>query len=122
MIAETMNNYFISKIRDIRKDFNDKDNKAMELLENMIEKPKTSFDLQPVKVHQVYEIIDKAKRSNSTGHDSISMNVVKECPQFFMRCLCHLYNSILNMKKYPANLKISKIIPIRKPGKPENEK
>ena len=122
MIAETMNNYFISKIRDIRKDFNDKDNKAMELLENMIEKPKTSFDLQPVKVHQVYEIIDKAKRSNSTGHDSISMNVVKECPQFFARCLCHLYNSILNMKKYPANLKISKIIPIRKPGKPENEK
>ena len=69
-----------------------------------MKKPETTFDLKPVKVSDVYEIITKAKSYNLTGHDLISMNVIKEIPQFIARVCCHLYNSILRTKKYPKNL------------------
>ena len=121
-IANEMNQYFTKKIKKMRKNLNRDTSKAMKVLEKLIEKPKSKFKLKPVNVNKVYEVIQKSKASNSTGHDNLSMNIIKEIPQFMARVLCNLFNTIIRTKVYPDNLKISKVIPIRKPDKPMNLK
>ena len=91
--------------------------KAMLILSKLKQKPQSTFTLKPVNVETVYESIMKAKKSKSTGWDSLNMFIIKEVPQFIARVCCHLYNSILRTKIYPDCLKTAKIIPIKKAEK-----
>ena len=119
-IAEIMNKFYVKKVEDIRKNFETETDKAIEVLKSLKTKPTTSFDFKPVDVYTVHEVIEKTKRSNSSGKDTLTANIMKECHQFFSRALCHLFNSMLYHKKFPQNLKTSKLIPILKPNKDPN--
>ena len=54
-----MNNVFLKKIQDIRKNMKGNNVKAMEILSKLVPKPQTTFDFSLVKVITVYEIIVK---------------------------------------------------------------
>ena len=84
--------------------------KKFKVLKNLFEKPKSEFELKPVNVNQVYEVIQKSKASNSMGHDNLSMNIIKEIPQFMALAMNHLYNYVIKTGVYPACLKTSRII------------
>ena len=57
------------------------------------------------------------KNSTSTGSDSLSIDVMKQCPEFFLHIISHLFSLVVFKKKFPNCLKTSKIIPLKKPGK-----
>ena len=119
-IADTMNKFYVKKIEEIRKNFEDETDKAIDVLKAIKNKPTTTFNFKPVDVYTVHELIDKTKRSNSSGKDTLTANIMKECHQFFSRALCHLFNSMLYHKRFPQNLKTSKLIPLLKPNKDPN--
>ena len=120
-IADTFNEYFTNKIKDIRKNFDDKNELALSILSKLVEKPKTKFKFKAVTVYEVYEAISKSKNTNSSGKDGISMRILKDTQQFSARVITHMFNTIIFKKKYPSILKKAKVIPICKPGKPETE-
>ena len=76
-IANEMNQYFTKKIKKMRNNLNGDTSKAMKVLEKLIKKLKSEFELKPVNVNKVYEVIQKSKASNSMGHDNLSMNIIK---------------------------------------------
>ena len=122
MLATLFNKYFLDKIENIRKNFSPSNDMALKILANLVEKPNTSFNFKPTDVYTIYNIIDKSKNSKSSGADSITMSVLKSCPQMSARIICHIFNNMIRTNQYPKRLKISKIIPIVKNGKPKNDK
>ena len=45
------------------------------------------------------------------------MSMLKDCPQFAARIICHIFNNMIRTNIYPQAFKTSKIIPIHKSGK-----
>ena len=95
---------------------------ALRILENLVEKPTTKFNFRPTTVYNVYETIQKAKQSKSSGSDSITMSILKDCQQISARVICHIFNNMIRTGTYPERLKTSKIIPILKNGKSPTDK
>jgi len=69
------------------------------------------------KVTEVRTAIHKLRSTKSPGYDLITGNVLKELPEFGMRAITQLFNSILRTGHFPGLWKVSQIIPILKPGK-----
>ena len=53
-----------------------------------------------------------------TGYDAISNKTLRKIAPEMAPIIAHLINSIIRTGIFPNNLKVSKIIPILKPGKP----
>ena len=68
-LAEEFNNFFIDKTENTRKNFNDKDETALNILGKLIDKPTTEFKFKPINVYEAYQRIEKVKSSNSSGRD-----------------------------------------------------
>lgn len=64
--------------------------------------------------------IMKLKKSAS-GIDKISNNVLKSLPASAIEVLADSFNEIIKTGKIPEEWKITKVIPLNKPGKPTNE-
>ena len=52
------------------------------------------------------------------GHDDITFKIIKKLADEIAPHLCHLINSILYTETFPDIYKISRILPISKPGLP----
>ena len=61
-------------------------------------------------------ILNQMKPTKSTGPDNINMKTIKELKTYTIPTLTRLFNSIVETEYYPANQKVSKIIPVHKPG------
>ena len=122
ILANLFNNYFNDKIKKIREKFSNNNKMAIRILENLVEKPKSVFNFKPTNVYTVYETIQKAKNSKSSGCDSVTMSILKDCPQTAARIICHIFNNMIRTGIYPEKLKTSKVIPILKNGKPATDK
>ena len=121
-ISNVMNNFFKDKVTKIRENFRDEDDDAIRILEALIKPPDVRFDFKEVKPLDVYDIIYEADNTKSTGTNSVSMYVLKQIPSFAAHSICHLFNSIIRTGIYPEDLKVSKILPILKPGKDSLDK
>ena len=74
--------------------------------------------VRPFKVTEIRTAIHKLRSTKSPGYDLITGNVLKELPEFGMRAITQLFNSILRTGHFPGLWKVLHIIPIRKPRKP----
>ena len=59
--------------------------------------------------------------TTSTAEDYISVQLLKDASSVINQLLLHLTNRVITTGNYPEILKTTKIVPIRKKGKPENE-
>jgi hypothetical protein len=78
-------------------------------------------DLSKIKlIHpcEVKSIIRNLKNSKSPGLDSIENIVIKHLPFKCIIFLVKIFNSCLLTSTFPDSWKVAKIIPIKKPGKP----
>ena len=66
-------------------------------------------------VDQVSNIIKMSKSSNATGHDDVSMSILKKVNKNIAPHLTHLYNTMIRTSIFPEIMKISRISPIKKP-------
>ena len=68
-------------------------------------------------MHQ--DILNEIKCLNSRkalGHDSIGGKIIKLCPEIFSDNLCGIFNRAIEMRIYPSDLKIVKVIALYKKG------
>ena len=116
-LANLFSKHFNKKVKTIREEF-DKDNTtAMKILNFLVEKPTIRLEFKPTNVYEVYKKIQKHANSKSSGSDRIMMSILKDCPQFAARIICHMFNNIILTNIYSEALKTSKMILIRNTGK-----
>ena len=89
----------MNKIKDIRKNFDDKNKLALSILSKLVEKSKSKFKFKAVTVYEVYEAISKSKNTNSSGKDGISMRILKDTQQFSARVITHMFNTIIYSRR-----------------------
>ena len=97
-IANIANNFFISKVENIRRLFTESIVTPLEILRELIPRVEEDFSIEPITIKQTIKIIDSLKNSNSTGHDDINNRLLKKCKYRIAPHLTHLINTILSTK------------------------
>ena len=72
------NEHYINKINKIREKFTRGHISPISILEKLISRPKTTFNLPYISICQTKKIIKKLKASNSLGHDESSIKISKK--------------------------------------------
>ena len=103
-------------MENIRRLFTESIVTPLEILRALIPRVEEDFSIEPITIKQTIKIIDSLKNSNSTGHDDINNRLLKKCKYRIAPHLTHLINTILSTKKFPRIFKISRILPLSKPG------
>ena len=79
------------------------------------------FQLRTINMTELKTTIKNMKASNSAGVDGISVKTLKKIIRPLYPAILNLVNNCITTSTYPEALKISKVIPLRKQNKPENE-
>ena len=116
-LANIQNDHFFSKIDKIRKGFTKPEFEPIELLKMLRPRINKTFVLPPITVPQVIQLINSLKPSNSTGWDYVSNKTIKKIKYQIAPHICHLFNCIIHQRVFPHVFKLSKILPLIKPGK-----
>merc|ERR1712240_633465 len=95
-IANIANNHFINKTTKIRNNFIPSTISHIQILKQLIEKPKFKFTLPHIIIQQTKKLIRKMKLSNSTGHDSSSIKIYKMINSQISPYITHSLNSIIS--------------------------
>ena len=76
--------------------------------------------LKPVKVDEIKKIIRKMKNSNTRGDSELTNGIVKNLIDYLSLAITHLANVIFRTGIYPAALKHTRILPLKKRGKEDD--
>ena len=121
-LAQTFDDHFIDKIEKMQSEFVETGKDPTEILELLVEKPEDTFKLNEISIKRTYEIINNLKTSKATGFDDVNSLVLKEIPHIASIWMTHLINCIVRKGRFPAVLKITRILPICKPKKNKMKK
>merc|ERR1711954_24930 len=77
--------------------------------------------LKPVTISETKKILKNIKNSNARGNCELTNRIVKAIPEYMAVAIIHLANRIFTTGVYPTSLKITRILPLRKMGKPEDD-
>ena len=72
-----------------------------------------------VTIKEIKQYIDKVKATNSRGDSELTNKMLKVMKMYMAPALTHLTNRILATGIFPAALKNTRILPIKKRGKPQ---
>ena len=75
MIANIANNFFIEKIKDIRRHFFITDNDPIEILKKLKPRNENTFSIPFITINETQKYIKELKSSNSTGYDDINSKI-----------------------------------------------
>ena len=92
--------------------------KPIEVLKKIYPRNKNEFTIPIPTLEDIKNIIKKAPNSHSTGHDNISMNMIKKTTDVMAPLITHLTTQIIRKKTFPNTFKIDKIAQKHKTGKP----
>ena len=120
-IAEIANNHYINKIYNIRKDLEKEKTDPMTFTKALIPRNPEELRIPMVSISQVRHLIGKLKSSGSTGYDNLSSKTLKKLADLISPHIMHMINTILRTSTFPQCFKVTKIIPILKPGKPADQ-
>ena len=113
-VATTMNEFFIKKVEDIRKEIPAEVENPLDLARKIMRNRNCLFKFEPVHPKEVSEIIDNIKATKSCGLDEIDSSIIKLAKVELLAPITHLINlSILN-QKFPYQWKVAKVIPLHK--------
>ena len=79
-------------------------------------KTSSTFIFSEITEEIVMRTINELSAKRSTGHDSISTELLKRIKAFIAKPLCLIVNQSLNTGIFPGKLKIAKVIPLYKKG------
>lgn len=113
-IVRTFNNYYVNLPISLANKFNDVN------LNNIgINKSYPTIFVEPVRENEIFNIIMQMKKSNSSGIDKISINMLKSVVNYIVEPLTFLINWSLSEGVFPEEFKIAKIVPLYKKGQRE---
>ena len=77
--------------------------------------PKTLY-LHHITPPEIKKYINKLPSKNSSGYDNISNKLLKQIKYSILKPLTHIFNLSITSGVFPANMKLSEIIPLYKKG------
>ena len=114
-IAEKLNNFFINIGPKLANELDPVGKPDFKSYLN-INKLKTVFKFTPIEEEETKTIIKNLKPKNSSGHDSISLILLKASINSIANPLTCIINQSLKTRRFPSKLKVAKIISIFKKG------
>ena len=115
-VAESQNQYFLEKIREIQENLPPPTSDPLTKLKQIMQSRKCTFSLQPVHPDQVLDIISGLSNSNAFGLDCIDTSTVKLVKTEILPAVTHILNLSISSRKFPTAWKRSKVIPLHKKG------
>ena len=122
MMAEIANTHYIQKIKKISDDLkSDKD--PIYLLNKVIPRKSNhdNFKLKFISIKETIKMIRSLKATYSTGEDDINNDIIKKLDINIAYQLCHMINCVMKTSIFPNIFKTTRIIPVSKPGKPDDD-
>ena len=89
----------------------------IQVLQQLIPRQENEFKFNLISVEGTLQLFKDLQPTNATGHDAITMNVLKKISKQISPHLTHLINRIIITATFPSTFKISKITPQLKPEK-----
>ena len=81
---------------------------------NVLKSPIKKLKIEGINMSQLRKIYNKLNKSNTISKDRISMNTLNKLKTSTQPLILRLVNIIIKTKKYPKELKVSRIVPIQK--------
>ena len=118
-IANTMNEFFVTKVKNLQKKLPNRRNDPINILKKAMKNRKCKFKFRPVTQDQVRGYIKGLKNSKSTVLDNLDTQTLKLVMEEILPALTHVINLSITNQEYPECYKKSKIVPLIK--KPEDD-
>lgn len=118
-ICNSLNSFFVSVAEKMN--LNKQTNGLNDVLYNLKKSNKyveNELILEPVTESYIIKIIKSLKNKKSAGVDGISNFVIKQCVNELASHITYLCNEVINAGVFPDRLKVARVIPIFKKGKP----
>ena len=116
-IADIMAQEFINKVENIRDKVRGNSYMAINTFKSLIPRVEETWRMCYTTVEEVYEHLQRMKKTNACGNDEITLRIMKEMPSYISLSTCHLFNAMVRYGKFPEQLKIVRMTPIHKQGK-----
>ena len=116
-IANTMNTFFVTKVKKLQEKLPDKTGDPTRYLRNAMKNRQCNFKFKPVGPDEVRKIVKSLKNSKSTGLDNIDTRTIKLVIEEILPALTHVINLSLTNQEFPRIFKQSKIVPLLKKPK-----
>ena len=110
-MANVMNNYYITKVNDIRNALPPPSVDPLGPLKRMMYGCPTKLNLNPVHPDMIDKIIGELKDSKSCGIDYIDSYVLKLVRTEITPVVTHIINLSIISAVFPSSYKISKVVP-----------
>ena len=117
-ICNIANKYYINTIREFWNKIPNIPVTPIEILKNIYPRAQSEFTIPIPTIADITQIIKLSKCKHSTGHDNISMNMLKKTTTIMAPLITHLTTHIILSRKFPDIFKINRITPKHKKGKP----
>merc|ERR1712240_159741 len=117
-ICNIANDYYINSIKTLREKIPQTNVTPIDILKKIYKRSQTTLEIPIPTIQQITQIIEKAKSTNSVGHDNIYMKMIKKTTKTMAPLITHLIKQIILERKFPDIFKIDRITPKLKNGKP----
>ena len=118
-IATVLNRQFLTTIRETIKKIPKTELDPIKMFSHYIGRVDSKLNLQEISMHQMTNIIKSMHSTTSSAADFVSVRILKQAGEVINPLLLHLVNSVVKTEVYPDSLKLMKIVPVRKPAKPQ---
>ena len=112
-IAKHMNEFFLGKVHNIRRNLN-RGAENLSMCLNIMQGKTCSLSLQHVTVKKVKALLKELKSSKSTSVDELDNYSVKLAAEHIAAPLHHIITLSIMQEKFPAGWKYTKVIPLHK--------
>ena len=116
-IATSLNRQYLSIIRETINSIPKTNTNPMNLYSRSLGRIDSKLDIQQNNMNELKKVLSSMSATTSTTSDYLSMKVIKDAGPTITSHLLHLVNRIIATQDYPVSLKITKVIPIKKPHK-----
>ena len=116
-MAELQNNFYVEKVKKLRKQLPERGDPTKQLRKMMEGRPHPrpeGLSLRNVTPAEVDAIVRKLKNSKSCGLDNIDTYILKLTRRFIVPALTQIVNLSISTKTFPQAYKVAKVVPLYK--------
>ena len=123
VVSRTLNNYFKTKVVNLRKDLDVSVENSLSYTDEYITgKEFEDFNFHQISTRTVKRIISNMTNTGALGHDGIGTKVLKRWKHVIAPPLRHIINMSVFFGEYPEAWKLGLITPLPKGGNPKEMK
>ena len=109
--------FFVQEIKLIRESFTFNKVNPIDILSELIPRIESEFSIPLINISETNMLIRGLKNTNSVGCDNLSNKIIKKMGPNIAPHIMWLINNCIQKGVVPDILKVSRILPISKPGK-----